>query len=65
MLNFLSPELFDTLVWVVIFTGGAWALWRLYQDLTGPPRWPRDDASGAPPPSSPPTGTHSNTPDQQ
>lgn len=63
MLNFLTPELFDTLVWVVIFTGGAWALYRLYTDLTGPPRWPKNDP---PPTSSPPTGTESsNTPDQQ
>ena len=53
MLNFLTPELFETLVWVVVFTGGAWALYRLYRDLSGPPRWPKDDPA---PPSSGPHG---------
>lgn len=61
MLTFLTPELFDTLVWVVIFTGGAWALWRLYKDLSGPPRWPVGDRT--PPPSSGPPGPeHDHTP---
>ncbi len=43
MLDFLSPERFDTLVWGVIVIGGVLALWRLIRDLTGPPRWPEDD----------------------
>jgi len=43
MLDFLTPEFFNTLVWSVIAIGGALALWRLIRDLTGPPRWPEDD----------------------
>lgn len=50
MLDFLSPELFDALVWGVIVIGGVLALRRLVGDLTGPPRWPRDDDDLAAPP---------------
>lgn len=50
MLDFLSPELFDALVWVVIAIGGVLALRRLIGDLTGPPRWPHDDDDLTAPP---------------
>jgi hypothetical protein len=43
MLKFLTPQLYDTFVWGLIVFGSALALWRLYKDLTGPPRWPPDD----------------------
>lgn len=36
MLSFLTPELFDTLVIVVILIGGALAVVRLYADLRRP-----------------------------
>ncbi|GAB4572485.1 MAG: hypothetical protein Kow0077_12060 [Anaerolineae bacterium] len=52
MLDFLTPQLFDALVWVVIAIGGVWAIRRLVRDLTGPPRWPDDNASGERPPES-------------
>jgi hypothetical protein len=59
MFNFLTPELFDGLVWAVILIGGALAILRLARDLTGPPRWPAEDdapdsgRSGGPAPPSP------------
>jgi uncharacterized membrane protein YccC len=43
MFDFLTPQLFDVLVWAVIAIGGVWALWRLVRDLSGPPRWRDDD----------------------
>ncbi len=49
-MDFLRPELFNNLIWAVIFIGGALAILRLIKDLTGPPRWP-DDRSGPPGPS--------------
>ncbi len=52
MLDFLTPEIFDGLVWAVILIGGALAILRLIKDLTGPPRWP-DDSSGQPAPDKP------------
>ena len=49
MLDFLTPEIFDGLIWAVILIGGALAILRLLKDLTGPPRW-RDKRSGSPEP---------------
>jgi hypothetical protein len=33
MLNFLTREVWDTLIYATIIVGGALALWRLWQDL--------------------------------
>lgn len=49
MLDFLSPELFEGLIWAVILIGGALAVLRLVRDLTGPPRWPEEAESSGPP----------------
>ncbi len=38
----LQPEHFDLLIIAVIFVGGAWAILRLYQDLT---RGSREDTA--------------------
>jgi hypothetical protein len=40
MLSFLTPDIFEGLIWAVILIGGAFAILRLLRDLTGPPRWP-------------------------
>ncbi len=45
--EFLTPGVFDALVWAVIFIGGALAIMRLYRDLSGPPQY-GDDASTMP-----------------
>jgi hypothetical protein len=58
MLEFLTPERFNTLIWAVIVIGGAAAVLRLVKDLTGPPRW-KDDAD-----SSGPAGPHDRSPEQ-
>ncbi len=39
MFQFLTPEVWDGLVWAVILIGGALAILRLYRDLSGPPRF--------------------------
>ena len=49
MLDFLSPKLFESLVWAVILIGGSLAILRIVRDLTGPPRWPEDSESSGPP----------------
>ncbi len=49
MLDYLTPQLFDSLIWAVILIGGALALLRLYRDLTRPLP-PDDDSSGPPGP---------------
>ncbi len=43
MLEFLTPQVFEGLIWAVILIGSALAILRLVRDLTGPPRWPKDD----------------------
>ncbi len=35
-LEFMTREVFDTLIFAVIFIGGAFALVRLYRDFTRP-----------------------------
>ncbi len=52
-MDFLTPELFNSLVWAVILIGGSLAILRLLRDLTGPPRW-SDDSSGPPGPNEQP-----------
>lgn len=45
MLEFLTPDIFNGLIWASILIGGALAILRLYRDLTRP--LPRDrDSSG-------------------
>ena len=59
--DFLTPGVFDALVWAVILIGGALAILRLYRDLSGPPQYV-DDAAAMPPSS----GEYpDNTPDTQ
>jgi hypothetical protein len=48
MLSFLTPDVFEGLVWAVILIGGAFAILRLLRDLTGPPRWPDGDGEVRP-----------------
>lgn len=56
MLEFLTPDIFNGLIWASILIGGALAILRLYRDLTRP--LPRDrDSSGPPGPGQrPPSG---------
>jgi hypothetical protein len=56
MLQFLTPQLFEGLIWAVILIGGALAILRLVRDLTGPPRWPKDDEEVPPGGGSPTAG---------
>lgn len=46
-MNFLTPQLFDSLIWAVIMIGGALAVLRLYRDLSGPSRFQDDDGVSA------------------
>ena len=56
-MDFLTREVFDTLIIVVIILGLALAIVRLYKDLTRPrpgdpdyrPRWSDDDTQPRPP----------------
>jgi hypothetical protein len=52
-LDFLTPQLFDALVIVVIVAGVIWAALRIRRDFRRGPRWPEDDA---------PTVTNGKTP---
>ncbi len=47
MLEFLTPDIFNGLIWASILIGGALAILRLYRDLTRP--LPRDRDSSGPP----------------
>lgn len=53
--DFLTPELFDTLIWAVIISGGLLAVWRLVTDLRGPSLYPDGSSSGPTGPKKPPT----------
>jgi hypothetical protein len=50
-LDFLTPEFFDTLIWITIILGLALAAVRLYDDLTRPlpPEEPPYDPDDTPP----------------
>ncbi len=56
MLQFLTPQLFEGLIWAVILIGSTLAILRLVRDLTGPPRWPKDDEEVPPGDGSPTAG---------
>jgi hypothetical protein len=47
MFDFLTPDIFNGLVWASILIGGALAILRLYRDLTRP--LPHDRDSSGPP----------------
>ena len=50
-MDFLTPEFFDTLIWITIILGLALAAVRLYDDLTRPlsPEEPPHDPDDTPP----------------
>lgn len=45
MLSFLTVPIWEALVWANIVVGGAWAIYCLYRDLTGPDRFAADESS--------------------